>query len=351
MLYTIFWFTSYWISLEGYFNQKMKYNHPIKFQELCCSIVMIPLRINALKKPNSIFMVHVDIVHGCQLQCIGCPNSTLMDKVKRVEVAHFSKILRNIDVDYIHTLRLFNFGEPLLHRQLDKIVAEIPKQKWKASFVELSTNAQYTDWKNFKEMLKLQIVNKIAVSCDGDGSKEKYEKLRPPAKMEKLIEFLKRTRELRDKWSPATELITRTIVETEQDKQNWLDILTPMGWTPEFRRWMILPEAKENPSNRKLNYIDGKCFFMADPADFKNHTWHGDINLLYVDYDGTVVPCCFHPQAGKFGDLSEDKYSDIYSSSKRNKFKLMMEANRQGMSICSQCEVGPVGNEGPSFLA
>jgi radical SAM protein with 4Fe4S-binding SPASM domain len=296
-------------------------------------------------------MLHIDIVHGCQLQCIGCPNSTLLDKVKRVKVDHFAKILQNIDVEHIHTLRLFNFGEPLLHRQLDKIVAEIPKQKWKASFIELSTNAQYTDWKNFEAMLKLQVVNKIAVSCDGDGSKEKYEELRPPAKMEKLMNFLVKTKELRDKWSPATELITRTIIETEQDKQNWLDILTPLGWKPEFRKWMILPESKENPSHRKVQKTDGKCFFMADSTEFKNHAWHGDINLLYVDYDGTVVPCCLHPQAGKFGDLSKHKYSEIYNSSQKHEFKLKMESDRGSMSVCGQCEVGPVGNEGPSFMA
>jgi wyosine [tRNA(Phe)-imidazoG37] synthetase (radical SAM superfamily) len=227
---------------------------------------MIPLKLNNPQKPNSIFMFHLDIVHGCQLQCIGCPNATLLDKVKRVEVEHFAKILANVDVDYIHTLRLFNFGEPLLHKQLDKIVAEIPKQKWKASFVEISTNAQHVNWDNFEKMLKLQVVNKIAVSCDGDGSKEKYERLRPPAKMEKLLNFLQKTRQLVDKWSPATELVTRTIIETEQDKENWLKILNPLGWKPEFRNWMILPEAKENPSNRHLNSVEVSCFFMADSS-------------------------------------------------------------------------------------
>jgi radical SAM protein with 4Fe4S-binding SPASM domain len=312
---------------------------------------MAHLRINSQQKPNSIFMFHIDIVHGCQLQCIGCPNATLLDKVKRVDVQHFSKILANVDVEHIHTLRLFNFGEPLLHRQLDKIVAEIPKQKWKASFVELSTNAQYVDWKNFEEMLKLQVVNKIAVSCDGDGSKEKYERLRPPAQMEKLMYFLEKTKELCEKWSPATELITRTIIETEQDKQNWLDILTPLGWTPEFRKWMILPESKENPSNRQLQSVKGSCFFMADASAFKSHSWHGQINLLYVDYDGTVVPCCFHPKAGVFGNLSEQKFSEILSSQQRLDFKNSMDTARETLPICSQCEVGPVGNEGPSFLA
>jgi len=65
-----------------------------------------------LNKPNSIFIAHVDIVHGCQLQCRGCPNSTIMDKVKRMPVSDFSTILGNVDVEHIHTLRLYNFGAP-----------------------------------------------------------------------------------------------------------------------------------------------------------------------------------------------------------------------------------------------
>ena len=296
-------------------------------------------------------MMHIDIVHGCQLQCIGCPNSTLMDKVKRIAVTDFATILGNVDVDHVHTLRLFNFGEPLLHRRLDKIVAEIASQKWKPAFVEISTNAQYVDWANFEEMLKLQVVNKIAVSCDGDGSAEKYEALRPPAKMEKLVHFLKKSRELCDKWSPATQLITRTIIDTEEDKENWLKMLLPLGWEPEFRKWMILPDSAENPSQRIAHEVDGSCFFMADSSEFTGNTWQGDIQLLYVDSDGTVVPCCFHPQAGVFGNLLHEKFSDLVMGKKRSEFKSRMEKDRKSMPVCGKCEVGPVGNEGPSFLA
>ena len=304
-----------------------------------------------MHKPNSIFILHIDIVHGCQLQCIGCPNSTLMDKVSRIDVSDFSTILGNVDVDHVHTLRLFNFGEPLLHRELDQIVAEIPRQKWKPAFVEISTNAQFVDWANFEEMLKLQVVNKIAVSCDGDGSAEKYEALRPPGKMDKLMHFLKKTRELCDKWSPATQLISRTIVETDQDKENWLNLLRPLGWEPEFRKWMILPDSVANPSLRIAQEVNSTCYFMADPSEFINKTWHGDINLLYVDSDGTVVPCCFHPRAGVFGNLLREKFSDIVAGEKRSQFKSRMEKDRKSMAVCGKCEVGPVGNEGPSFLA
>ena len=299
--------------------------------------------------PKHLYALHFDIVHGCQLRCVGCPNSTLEPKIQRISVADFSLCLGNIDVERVHTLRLFNYGEPLLHKQLSSIVAEIPRQKWKASIVEISTNAQWVDWKEFEEMLKLEVVTRLCVSCDGNGTPEEYERLRPPSKWEKLIEFLEHAAYLRDRWAPAMQLWTRTVVRSREDMQRWEDILRPRGWTPEFRRWMALPQAAENMTNRAVVTPKGSCVFMADPKEFHAHPWFGEINLLYVDADGTVVPCCMHPQAGSFGNLRTQKYSEILAGRERAEFKKALETGRAKMSICGTCDVGPAGNEGPSF--
>ena len=158
----------------------------------------------AMIQPRHIYNLHMDIVHGCQLRCVGCPNSTLLPKVKRISVADFSRILGNIDVEAVHTLRLFNFGEPLLHKDLPGILAEIPKQRWSTEVVEISTNAQHVDWDSLARALELKVLTRLVVSCDGDGTPGEYERLRPPSKWSKLIEFLERTRELRDRHSPIT---------------------------------------------------------------------------------------------------------------------------------------------------
>ena len=300
-------------------------------------------------RPKQIFTVQFDIVHGCQLRCVGCPNSTLEPKIERISVEDFALCLGNIDVERIHTLRLFNFGEPLLHKQLSTIVAEIPKQRWRASLVEISTNAQWVDWDDFEEMLKHEIVNKLTVSCDGDASPEAYERLRPPSKWENLIEFLERTARLRDRWAPAMQLCTRTIIETMDDARRWEDVLRPRGWMPEFRRWMALPGAKENMTRRPVKIPRGPCVFLADAKDFTDHPWFGDINLLYVDADGTVVPCCMHPRAGVFGNLKTQRYSEILNAEARRRMTETMREDRSSMPVCGSCDVGPVGDEGPSF--
>ena len=300
-------------------------------------------------RATSIFNLHFDVVHGCQLRCVGCPNSTLLPKIKRIAVEDFACCLANIDVDEVHTMRLFNFGEPLLHKELSRLVALIPQQRWKTNVVEISTNAQQVYWKVFEEMLKLRVLNRLVVSCDGDGTPGEYERLRPPSKWEKLIEFLERARELRDRHCPDLQLVTRSVSEDPAHRARWESVLVPRGWKPEFRRWMILPESINNMTGRAAKAPPGPCFFVASASEFKNHPWHGQINLLYVDQDGTVVPCCMHPRASVFGNLREHKYSEILFGKRRSDFIEVMKTEREKMPVCGECEVGPVGDEGPSF--
>jgi len=300
-------------------------------------------------KPRHLYSVHFDIVHGCQLRCVGCPNSLLEPKINRIAVEDFALCLSHIDVERIHTLRLFNFGEPLLHRELARVVAQIPKQRWRASVIEISTNAQWVDWNDFEQMVKLEVVNRLVVSCDGDGTPDSYERLRPPSQWEKLIEFLERARVIRDRWAPAMQLATRTVIETRDDARRWEQVLRPRGWSPEFRGWMALPGAKENRTGRAVITPRAPCVFLADAGEYSNHPWFGEINLLYVDADGTVVPCCMHPQAGVLGNLRQQTYSEILAGRARRDMKEAMRQNRAAMSVCGGCDVGPVGSEGPSF--
>lgn len=308
---------------------------------------------NMTRLATSIYTVQFDIVHGCQLRCVGCPNSTLLPDIKRIAVPDFDRALRNIDVDRIHTLRLFNFGEPLLHQQLAELVACIPRQSWKASVVEISTNAQKVNWSDFEEMIKLEVVTRLVVSCDGDGTPAEYERLRPPSRWERLVEFLDRARALRDKWAPGMQLITRNVCEPDppENRQRWRNLLIPKGWTPEFRRWMALPEAAVNMTGREIMAPKKICGFLQDASAFAGHPWHGQINLLYVDADGTVVPCCLHPQAGNLGNLFSQTYNEILASRKRADFITFMDRARSSMPICNKSEMGPVGEEGLTFWA
>ena len=187
----------------------------------------------------SLHTFQFDIVHGCQLRCVGCPNSTIMDKVSRISLDDFRQCMENVDVENIQYFRLFNFGEPLLHENLTEILAIIASQPWRAEETEISTNAQHCNWDDLKDALALGVVDRLVVSCDGDGTAAQYEQLRPPGKWSKLLEFLERAATIAREVAPELQLITRTITEDETSMARWRSILQPRGWTPEFRDWKI----------------------------------------------------------------------------------------------------------------
>lgn len=283
--------------------------------------------------------VHMEIVHGCQLRCLGCPNSTLLPNVKKVSVEDFDRMLGNIDVELIHELGLFNFGEPLLHPDLPGLLAKIPEQKWKVNWVEIATNGQTVNWDMVEEAIKMKVLDRIAISCDGDGTPESYEEMRPPSKWEKFLEFLERMQALRDKHDPNLHLISRTIITNEAHKERWIKVLKPRGFRPYFRAWKYFPESTENMTGRSINMPEGICLYQEIP------------DRLYVDWDGTVVPCCAHPKAAVFGNLLQDKYTHIMAGDKRLEWLKKMETNRKNTSICSTCEYGNYKNPGDSYGA
>lgn len=284
------------------------------------------MNIQTIPKIKVIEKAHFEIVRGCQLRCVGCPNSTLQPKVKRIEVEDFDRCLRNIDVDHIIYFRLFNYGEPLLHHDLPGILARIPDQSWRTKVVEISTNAQFVDWPSFEQAISLGILSQLIVSCDGDGSPEDYERLRPPSRWEKLIEFLDRASEIRDRLSPGLGLFTRTICVDPEAQARWRAILEPRGWIPEFREWGYSPDSLENMTGRELRFRTGICAFQKT-----NHR-------LYVDWDGTVVPCCAHPRAGEFGNLLNQSFNDILFGERRAEFIAAQGADRKKMLVCNSCE-------------
>jgi radical SAM protein with 4Fe4S-binding SPASM domain len=268
----------------------------------------------------------IDIVHGCQLRCVGCPNSGLNPKIRFMPLEDFSRCLGNVDVSLVKTLRLFNYGEPLLHPDVPALLEQIPRQRFEVREVEISTNAQAHDFPMLAEIFRTDVLDTLVVSCDGDGTPEDYQRLRPPGKWERLVEFLRRARELRDAHGPETRLMTRTICETEEGRRRWLDLLVPLGFTPEFRGWLNLSDSNRTPSGQPDAAANGICIYLQRKT-------------LYVDYDGTVVTCCKHPRAAVFGNLKESRFSEILRGRPRRRFVEQLKTDRAAMPICGQCDV------------
>lgn len=285
------------------------------------------LAVTALprRRPLEIVKLGFDIVHGCQLRCLGCPNASLRPAIRHIALEDFRRCLQNLDVAAVRAFRLYNFGEPLLHPRLPQLVAQIRSFPFKVKKIEISTNGQHHDFAALEEVFKTGMLDLLVVSCDGDGTAEEYERLRPPGKWSKLLEFLEKARDLRDRHAPRVKLITRTVCEHPEGRERWSRVLEPRGWTSQFRGWVPLPGANRSPSAAGGKPGRGLCVYAQDDSH------------CYVDCDGTVVPCCAHPQAYVLGNLREQKYSRILRGMPRKKLVSLLALRRGALPVCSQC--------------
>ncbi len=265
-----------------------------------------------------------DVVHGCQLRCVGCPNSTLLPKVSCITPEDFDLCLSNVDVKRIKVLRLFNFGEPFLHSNLLEVIEQIPKQSFKVTIVEICTNAQVFDPELIEGIFRQGVVNLMVVSCDGDGTPEDFERLRPPGKWPKLMRFLEGVGQLRDKYAPHVPLHTRSICTEPEHQERWLSVLRPLGWEPWFRDWIHLPDTEGQPWS-DFKAAEDVCAYMRRK------------DMLYCDADGTVVPCCWHPKAFPLGNLKEQKFSEIINGERHAEMVQLMATDRKSMDVCGSC--------------
>lgn len=273
---------------------------------------------------RKIWILGFDIVHGCQLRCIGCPNSTLKPKIRPVTNDVFETCLNNLDVEIINSFRLFNFGEPLLHPDIPSLLTIIDRQKFIARKIEISTNAQHQNFDHLKEIFRTKLLGRMAISCDGNGTPAEYEEQRPPAKWDKLMEFMTKASEYRAKYSPETVLETTTICEDPAGMEKWHSILDPLNIVPQFRkRWNIV-DAKDFDEETDRNVKNEACIYLGT-------------HRMYVDFDGTVGTCCQHPDVAVLGDLTKQTYTEIYTGAPRRKLRKAMKKNRRALRVCGVC--------------
>ena len=286
---------------------------------------------------TEIKQLHFDIVDGCQLQCVGCPNSTLLKKPRFITPELFRTAVHNIDVQKVRSFRLFNYGEPLLHPRLAEIGRILREPlPFTIDNVEISTNGQSKNWDRLEAFLDLGVLNTLVISCDGDGTPESYEAVRPPAKWSSLMAFLEHITALRERRHRGLRIMTRSVIRTPEDAARWQRVLDPFDITPEFRGWKKLPQSRENMTGREVMPAEGVCFFVEDTQ------------RLFVDADANVIPCCIHPGAGNFGSLATGRFSDILAGSRRAGFVAALRTQRATMPVCGECEFGPSENRGPS---
>ncbi len=292
----------------------------------------------------------VDLVNACGLRCPICPNGR--GEIPRATNVMSKELFRNImDTlgDYLFTLTLTNWGEPLRHPNILELLAVANEYPCYTGF---SSNLQYLSTE-LADGLILSGLDEIGVSIDG-ASEDVYSKYRVGGSFSKALENLsmlvERRRNLNSKtpkirWQVLlnryTENETDAIIDlaekTGVDSVVFVPILIDISrmftHNPEER---LKRDAGWLPVNPDYVIYDSSGRLKGNPK-FCSKLW----DTMVIHPDGAVSPCCaVIDPANDFGRIAEKKwFFKIWNGSHYKAARACISGKKDGSpdTVCQKC--------------
>jgi MoaA/NifB/PqqE/SkfB family radical SAM enzyme len=268
--------------------------------------------------------VLVDITAGCNAKCPLCSTARLTfgQKLDYIAVSEFERILDrllHLDLATAGTtlIRLYNWGEPILHPNLDGIVQAIAARNL---FAGISTNAS----KATKFTVSTECFREFIFSVPGwsQASQDKIHGFKFDRIVSNIISTVKNVRDRGYKGGfnlafhvyQFNALDELSIAENFCD-ENGLNFYPYYAYIADYERMkkflkkeMSADEALELSKTLFFHYVDE--LIAGQPKEWECPQWNGQIVL---NNKGDVLLCCSIPDSNPIGfigsifDLSRDQ--------------------------------------------
>ena len=285
----------------------------------------------------------IEPVNYCNLKCPLCPTGMGLIKRKKESLSfeNFKEILDNAG-DSVYHLRLWNWGEPLLNKDIPKM---IKYAKSKRMFVNTSTNSSFLDDKIVEELIKSGL-DQLIVSLDG-ASEETYNKYRKNGNFKKVISVLKRASELKQRLKtryPEIKIQFIVMRHNEHEMGKMINLAKKVGANTLFFKTVGVMDVRlkkdiekylpQNKSFRRYTLNEAEAGKTKLAGKVCDYLW----SEVTINVDGSVVPCCGDAQ-GKyvFGNLKKQRIGEIWNNQKIVNFRKQVLKNKNKIDICKFC--------------
>lgn len=277
-----------------------------------------------------------EVTNVCNLKCPFCLTGKGISGGRDVKHMGFDEAKKILDEvgDYIYLVQLYTWGEPLLNKDIYKI---IEYAKGKNIFVMLSTNATVMNEQNNRRLIESGL-DYVMVAIDG-GSDETYRQYRVGGEYSKVFENVKNL--LSQKTSlgidiPFVEWQFIVFRHNEHEVANTEALAYEIG----VNKFTPLPAYVEDEN--WLPRGDKYKVEMFNPERLKNcdRPW----SHLNIRADGGVASCCYEfNKEDDFGNLDEGTFFSIWNNKKFQTSRRMIYQRRKGLEveksdlICYEC--------------
>lgn len=259
-----------------------------------------------LERTARVLSLNVETTNYCNLRCTICPVNNGMTRTKRfLDPAAFERLIdRSPTVKFVLP---FQWGEPLLHPEIDRIVRYAHDRGIRTM---LTTNGTLLE-ETMARRLFASGLDRLTISIDGDDSTHAAIRGVPLAPIRERVAAL---RALRDRLGAAMRIDVSMVLDAAT--QPAIDHYRA-SWAAHADRVQVIPRLAEAPRTRACR-----------------EAWRGSLVVLV---DGTVTACCADSE-GKLalGDGHATAPAAIVNNAA---FRALRRAHRCGEfpAVCAGC--------------
>lgn len=280
--------------------------------------------------------IMVELTNICNLRCKMCYNKYMKRKKGFMSYELFKKIVDQAKELNIENLGLYTTGESFLHPQLFDFI-KYAKEKG-IKYVYITTNGQAIEEDKILKIFESGL-DSIKFSIDA-GNKEKYEYLKVGASWEKLLDTIKKIRDLRDSKNSKLKIFASFIITEDnfkdllEYKKNFDSLIDETNFTIIQNQGSQMDIAEQYPK---------KIFSNIQNYILPKERWH-PCNLLWnrfiITYEGYLTICCTDFENKLiYGNLNKNSLRECWNNEKIKEFREIHKSSKfEKLPMCFNCD-------------
>jgi radical SAM protein with 4Fe4S-binding SPASM domain len=277
----------------------------------------------------------------CNLACPTCPTGKGKIAPKpQMSVERFGQVVDAL-VPRLVTLALWNYGEPLLHRDLPAIIARAKAAGVRV--VKVSSNAHFLNGERGSRLLASGL--DVLILCVDGASEETYAVFRKGgdfASVARQVAWICAEKKRLGLARPHIDLQFIVMRHNEHE----LDEIRRLSQEWGIDHLRIKTVGAEDDATRHL--VPTSKLLSRYREDGQHNASHPFCTMAWdhtvVNVDGSVTPCCYlRPDMGDqyvMGNVFETPFEQIWHGERYRAFRTAMLGGRQNMPVCNKCRGG-----------
>jgi radical SAM protein with 4Fe4S-binding SPASM domain len=321
---------------------KQKYNFILTYCQF---------KVRKLKLHSYPIKLTIDPCNFCNLHCVLCPVGT-GTQGRKLSIMSFDTFKQIIDEcgSYIWEIDLFNWGEPLLNKEIFKMINYARKMKID---VTISTNLNHFNEDICSNLIESGL-NRLIISLDG-ASQDTVEKYQKGCNFDSVVNNIKKIVHMKEiLGSRKPFIVWRFLInrynENEIERAKKLseelniDELEIGAFRCDMGKEILLNnEAQyENvkswlPVNEELSMYDYKRKKRKGIKDYCRKLWFESV----INPNGSVSPCCtLWYEKFDFGNIKDSSFKEIWNGEKYQKARRISRGDHISIyrHICYICK-------------